>query len=307
MRPTSKSPFCPPLSSSQGLERRAPSSSVALQRGEHNVSLSWPSPWAAAGLSEPDWWKAFVVDKNLVVTRRLDHPGRKPQQEPKQQEAELNRRSPTSTHRPSASAQPSMSPMVERLLSPPAPPPPQDLVVHHHLAQIEAEFGGTPSATTQLDIAPEAGFPTAGASVKPASAVESLATSEAAVPASHHSEGMAPEGAFSRLQSAFWTAPVGLTFSWQLISSQPIPSPIEPTTSNVHFTSTTAEAVVEPIYGIEDAEYFELKVPFTEVEAAPVRTNLPQSSSLHPKLPSPLWRRGVQLRPLRPPRRGGGT
>ena len=250
-------------------------------------SLSWTTPWAAAGLPEPGWWKAFVVDKNLVLTRTPDHPGRKSQQEPKQKETDLNRRSPVSKRRPSASVQPSASPTVEQLLSSPQSRPQPDPVVHHQLAQIQAEFGSnpeditasdTPEDITASDTMSEVEGLTAAGVAESVPSPEALEPSEVEVAASYHNEGVTPEGAASRLQNAFWTAPVGLTFSWQASLWQANASSGQPTASDEPSTSVMADAMAEDVPGtiqgteadetIEDAEFVEMEEPSIRDETA---------------------------------------
>jgi S-DNA-T family DNA segregation ATPase FtsK/SpoIIIE len=230
-------------------------------------------------LPEPGWWEAFVVDKNLVLTRTPDHPGRKPH-DPEQKETDLNRRRPVSEPRPSASVQPSASPTVEQLLSPPQFRPQPDPVVHHQLAQLQAEFEANPGGPSESGIMPEAGTPTASGSTQTVSSAEALYTSEAEVAASFHNEDMTPEGVIPRLQNAFWTAPVSLTFSWQASSWQATPSPVQPTASDEPSPSLMADATADDapdsIYGagadeaIEDAKFVEVEEPSVPIETAAV-------------------------------------
>ena len=265
MRPTSKPPFDAPTPPVQHTELPVQRASLALGQHRHGGDPSWPTPWAAAGLPEPGWWNAFVVDKNLVLTRTPDHPGRTLQQEPKQKESDLNRRSPISKRHSSESIQPSAVPTVEQLLSPPQSRPQPDPAVHHQLAQIQAEFGSKPEDMTALDNQSEGGTPTAAASAEPAPSAEAPEASEAEVGAFHHNEGVTPDSFVSRFQNTYWTAPVGLSFSWQTSSWQAGASAVQPIVSDNPPTSAITEDGPSSIHGTEANEFIEEAV-FVETE-----------------------------------------
>ncbi|WP_280940644.1 DNA translocase FtsK, partial [Microvirga lotononidis] len=206
------------------------------------------------------------------MTRTPDHPGRKLQQEPIQKETDLSRPSPTSKRRPATSGQPSASPTVEQLLSPPQPRPQPDPAVHHQLAQIQAEFGSSPEDTSESDILPEVEIPAAEDTAETISSTEALEPGANEKEGSLHNEDMAPEGVIPRLQNAFWTVPAGLTFSWHASSWQANPSPIQPAAPDDPSASGMINAVADNAYGmaasdeIEDAEFVETAEPSIEVE-----------------------------------------
>jgi S-DNA-T family DNA segregation ATPase FtsK/SpoIIIE len=196
------------------------------------------------------------------------------QQEPKQKEPDLNRRSPISKRHSSESVQPSVLPTVEQLLSPPQSRPQTDPVVHHQLAQIRAEFGSNPEDMTALDNQSEGRNPTAAASAETAPSAEAPEASEVEVGAFHHNEGGTRDGFVSRFQNAFWTAPVGLSFSWQASSWQADASAVQPIASDDPHTSAVIENSPGSMDGnganepIEDAEFVETEEPSIGREAA---------------------------------------
>ncbi len=270
MRPTSKPPFCPPLHPGQSSDHPVTRPSlVPHQQGHGTGSLSWTTPWAAAGLPEPGWWKAFVVDRNLVLTRTPDHPGRKSQQEPAQKEIALNRPSRTAEHHPSGSSKRSGSPAVEQPLSPPQPRPTPG--VHGQLAKIQSEFGAEPERNAGLDVAPEAiPAPTTGpVTTTPSTEAPHLIDVETA--ASPRDEAVPSEEVLSRLQTAFWAAPAAVTFSWQASASPVQPAawggPFAPTIPDAMAHDRTDTAHAKAVDGLEDAEFFEPEEPSTEAEA----------------------------------------
>jgi S-DNA-T family DNA segregation ATPase FtsK/SpoIIIE len=85
---------------------------------------------------------------------------------------------------------------------------------------------------------------------------------------------MTPDGFVSRFQNAFWTAPVGLTFSWQASSWQANASPVQPIASDDPPTSAMSEDGPGSIHGteadesIEDAEFVEMEEPSIGCETA---------------------------------------
>jgi len=272
MRPTSKPPFCPPLRPGQCPDHRTTRRPLARNpQGHGETSLSWTTPWAAAGLPEPGWWKAFVVDRNLVLTRTPDHPGRKSPQEAEQKETDLTRPRPSSERRPSVTAKRPASPSVEQLLSPPQPQPAP--VVHSQLAQIEAEFAGEAGKSAGSDANPETGSTNAAGTVEMVPATEPPHPIETEVAGLSREEAVTSRERPSHFQSAVWVAPVTATFAWQAspVSIQSFTlgdtfAPIMPNAMAEHETGTGS--VVEAVDGIEDAEFLELQDLSTGTDTA---------------------------------------
>ena len=264
MRPTSKPPFCPP---------RRP---LAPDHQDHGATnLSWTTPWAAAGLPEPGWWKAFVVDTNLVLTRTPNHPGRKSQQKPEPKETHLNRTRSISERRPSVSSKRPASPSVEQLLS--TPQPQSAPVVHSQLAQIEAEFGGEPEESTEPSLVPETGTTTGAEAVETAPPPEALQPVETDVTASPREDAMISEGGPQLFQNASWVAPVTATFAWpaSTVFVRPfmLGDTFAPIMPNAMADDDTGSGPAVEAAGrtedIEDAEFFEPNDLSTEAETDP--------------------------------------
>ncbi len=146
--------------------------------------------------------------------------------------------------------------------------------MHHQLAQIQAEFGSNPEDITSLNTQLEVGILTAAAPAEPATSAEAQDASEVEAGAFHHDDGMKPDGFVSRLQKTFWTAPVGLSFSWQPSSWQAGAFAVQPIVSDDPPTSVAIEDSPSSIHEtetnefIEDAEFVETKEPCIECEAA---------------------------------------
>jgi S-DNA-T family DNA segregation ATPase FtsK/SpoIIIE len=249
---------------------------VPDHQGDGAINLSWTTPWAAAGLPEPGWWKAFVVDRNLVLTRTPNHPGRKSQQEqePQPKETHLNRTRSISERRPSVSSKRPTSPSVEQLLS--MPQPQSAPVVHRQRAQIKAEFSGETTGSTGADIVLETGTTPGAEAVETAPSPEALQPVEADVTASLREDAMTSEGEPQRFQNASWVAPVTATFAWQAstVTVQPfmLGSTLTPIMSNTMAGDADIHPVMEAVGGIEDiedAEFFEPHELSIEAETDP--------------------------------------
>ena len=71
MRQPHQSSLRPPPSQDPGTDQpiRHASNEPMLRHASGSNDSSLTSPWSAAGLPEPGWWRAFVVDRNVVSTR----------------------------------------------------------------------------------------------------------------------------------------------------------------------------------------------------------------------------------------------
>jgi DNA segregation ATPase FtsK/SpoIIIE, S-DNA-T family len=169
-------------------------------RHVHGVSgETWNTPWAAAGLPEPGWWKAFMVGKNVVSTRTPSRLGRKPDEEPKE-EPELAHPTPRSQ-------------APKRRL--PAPQPQQDSAVRSQIAKIRAEFESELAATSAPSVEPTA--------VEASSAKDT----KKQVPQTEGGEGSSAKQVAndsmivtSRLQSVLLGRPITMNFAWEPSSYQ---------------------------------------------------------------------------------------
>ncbi len=145
--------------------------------------------------------------------------------------------------------------------------------MHHQLAQIKAEFGSNPENITALDAQSEGQTPTAAGCAEVVPSAEAPDASEVEVGALHN-EGVTPDGFVSRFQNTFWTAPVGLSFSWQPSSWQADASAVQPIVSDDPPTAAVTEDGPGSIHGtaanefIEEAEFVETEESSIGCEAA---------------------------------------
>jgi hypothetical protein len=171
-----------------------------------NDRSSWKTPWAAAGLPEPGWWKAFVVDSNLVLTRTPHCLGPKPNDKPREKEAHLKRPRPAPQPLPPNTPEPAVLPPIDRL---PASPHSQP-AVHSQIAKIRAEFAAG------LEDAQISGKIPAAAEEKALSGSEEVAhVQELALTPDTAAE---PHITKQHEPTAPWVSSLALTFVWQASS-----------------------------------------------------------------------------------------
>ncbi len=144
--------------------------------------------------------------------------------------------------------------------------------MHHQLAQIQAEFGSNPEDITTLDIPSEDGTPTSAGSAEPVLSTEVSDASGVEVGTSHN-KGVTPDGFVAHFQNSFWTAPVGLSFSWQTSSWQAGASAVQPKVSD-HPPTEAPEDGPGSIHEtaanefFDEAEFLETEEPSIKCEAA---------------------------------------